>query len=85
MGAFNRLVRFGAGGALGAAIGGVIAYLYAPQSGDELTGKVRTRLDDARVAGATAKEAKEQEFIARYRAVVNDPDALSGEVGPGLS
>jgi len=77
MSAFARLARFGFGSAVGAAVGGAAAFLFAPQSGDELGGKVRQRLADARLAGAEAKAAKEHEMIERFRQVVNDGDALT--------
>jgi len=76
MSAFGRLVKFGVGGAVGAAVGGAAAFVVAPQSGDELTGKLRQRLADARLAGAEAKAAKEQELIGRFRQSVNDTSAL---------
>ena len=79
MSAFARVVRFGLGGVLGAAVGGGAAFLFAPQSGDELGGKVRRRLADARLAGAEAEAAKEQELIARFRQAVNDAGALRAD------
>ncbi len=71
-----RIVKFGLGSAIGAAAGGAAAYIFAPQSGDALTGKLRSRFADARLAGAVAKAAKEHELIARFRAAVHDPMAL---------
>lgn len=76
MSAFARIVKFGLGGAFGAAAGSAAAYLFAPQSGDELTGKIKSRLAAAKLAGAEAKAAKERELIARFRAKVQDPTAL---------
>lgn len=63
---------------LGAVFGGMVAYLFAPQNGSELTGKVRGRLDDVRIAGAQAKLDKQRELISRFRETVNDPGALAG-------
>lgn len=63
---------------LGAVLGGMVAYLFAPQSGSELTGKVRGRLDDVRIAGEQAKLDKQRELINRFRETVNDPSALAG-------
>lgn len=77
MGAIGRVIRFGLGGVVGTAVGGATAYFLAPQSGSELTGKVRSRIAAARLAGAEAKAAKEQELIGRFRATVNDPGALT--------
>ncbi len=79
MGAGKRLVRFGSGGVLGAGIGAAAAMLFAPQSGDEMTGRLLDRLRQARLAGAEAKAAKEDELIRKFRAGVNDPDALQEE------
>ncbi len=71
-----RIVKFGLGSAIGAAAGGAAAYVFAPQSGGELTGKIKSRLADARLAGVEAKAAKERELIARFRTSVHDPTAL---------
>ena len=79
MSAFARIVKFGLGGAIGAAAGGAAAFVFAPQSGDELTGKIKSRLADARLAGAEAKAAKERELIGRFRAKVQDPTALQAD------
>lgn len=76
MSAFGRLVKFGLGGAVGAAVGAAAAFVFAPRSGDELNGKIRQRLADARLAGVEAKAAKEHELIGRFRQVVNDSSAL---------
>jgi len=79
MGAAKRLGRFAGGGLLGGAIGTAVAILYAPQTGDELRGRIADRLRAAKVAGAEAKAAKEDELIRKFRAGVNDPDALVEE------
>jgi gas vesicle protein len=79
MSAFTRLVKFGLGGAVGAAIGGAAAYFFAPQSGNELTGKIQARVAEAKLAGAEAQAQTEQAMINRFRATVNDPAALTAE------
>ena len=79
MGAGKRIVRFGGGAVLGAAIGTAVAILFAPQSGDELKGRLWDRIRAARLAGAEAKATKEDELIRKYRAEVNDPAALQEE------
>ncbi len=79
MGAGTRLVKFGGGGLLGAGVGTAAAILFAPQSGGELTGRFLDRLRQARLAGAEAKVAKEEELIQKFRAGVNDPEALRDE------
>ncbi len=77
MSAIGRLVKFGVGGAVGAAVGGAAAFVFAPRSGEELNGKIRQRLAATRLAGAQAKAAKEHELIGRFRQSVNDPSALN--------
>ena len=79
MGAGKRIVKFGSGGLLGAAVGTAVAILWAPQSGDELKGRLADRLRQARLAGAEAKAAKEDELIRKYRSEVDDPAALRDE------
>lgn len=79
MGAGRRILRFGGGGVLGAAIGTAVAILFAPQSGDELKGRLLDRVRAARLAGAEAKAAKEDELIRKYRADVDDAGALQEE------
>ena len=79
MSALTRLVKFGLGGAVGAAIGGATAYFLAPQSGDDLTGKIQARISEAKLAGAEAKAQTEQALINRFRLTVNDPAALTAQ------
>ena len=79
MGAGKRLVKFGSGGVLGVAVGTAVAILWAPQSGDELKGRVADLVRRARLAGAEAKAAKEDELIRKFRAEVADPEALRDE------
>jgi gas vesicle protein len=79
MGAGKRLLKFGGGGLLGGAVGTAVAVLWAPQSGDELKGRIADLLQRARLAGAEAKAAKEDELITKFRAEVSDPEALRDE------
>lgn len=79
MGAGKRFVKFGGGGILGAAVGTAVAVLWAPQSGDELKGRIVDRVRQARLAGAEAKATNEEAMIKRFRAKVNDPEALEEE------
>ena len=79
MAAGRRLLKFGTGGLLGAAVGTAVAILFAPQSGGELKGRISDRLRQARLAGAEAKAAKEDELIRKFRTEVEDPDALHDE------
>jgi gas vesicle protein len=79
MGAVKRVARFGAGGLIGAVVGGVAGLLFSPGSGDEVRSTVRGRLREARQAGEVAQAAKAQELIGKYRLGVNDPTALHDE------
>jgi gas vesicle protein len=73
------MLKFGAGGLVGATIGALSAALFAPQSGPELQAKVSDRIREAKIARDEAQAAKESELIARFRHEVNDPDALVEE------
>jgi len=77
MSTLTRLVKFGLGGVVGAAIGGAATYFLAPQSGNELTGKIHARVAEAKLAGAEAQAQTEQALINRFRARVHDPAALT--------
>ncbi|MDQ3513590.1 MAG: YtxH domain-containing protein [Chloroflexota bacterium] len=79
MSAAKRLLRFGGGSILGAGVGTAVAILLAPRGGDELKGRVRDRLQQAKLDGAEAKAAKEAQLIEKFRLDVEDPGALSEE------
>lgn len=79
MSAGKRLLRFGGGSILGAGVGTAVAILLAPRSGEELKGRVRDRLQQAKLDGAEAKAAKEAELIEKFRLDVEDPGALTEE------
>ena len=79
MGTGKRLLKFGSGGLLGAAVGTAVAILWAPQSGDELKGRLADLRRRTRLAGAEAKAAKEDELIRKFRGEVDDPEALRDE------
>lgn len=79
MGALKRLVRFTSGGIIGGAVGTVTATLLAPRSGQDLQRQLRHRVQQAKVAGVTAKAQKEEELIHRFRGSVSDPTALEEE------
>lgn len=79
MGAAKRLLTFGGGGLLGAAIGAAVATLWAPQSGTELQSRAEALTQRAKAAAADAEAATERHLIAKFRASVNDPDALRDE------
>lgn len=76
MGAIRRIAMFGGGGLLGLAAGVAAAYLAAPRSGDELKRQVKTRLQEAKLAGIEADRTKQEELIQRFRSGVGDPGAL---------
>jgi hypothetical protein len=79
MGAGKRLLKFGGGSLLGAAVGTAVAVLWAPQSGEELKGRLTDRIRQARLMGAQAKAEKEDELIRKFRSEVDDPEALRDE------
>lgn len=79
MGAAKRMAKVLEGGVIGAAAGAVAGLLLAPQSGRQLRASLEERLRRARLAGITAQAAKEEELIHKFRAEVNDPDALRSE------
>jgi hypothetical protein len=70
------MAAFVAGGVVGAVVGGAVAMLTAPQSGDELVGEVERRIDRAKIAGLEAQARTEEELIRRFRAETSDPTAL---------
>lgn len=79
MSAGKRLLTFVSGGVLGAAVGTASAVLWAPRSGTEMRGRLIDRIRQARLAGAEAKAAKEDELIQKFRQDVDDPAALRDE------
>lgn len=72
----GRAFKFALGGVTGAAVGATAALLLAPESGQDLQRNLRERIRRAKIEGIEAKVAKEHELIRKYRAEVNDPDAL---------
>jgi gas vesicle protein len=79
MGAGSKFVALGKGGAFGAAVGAIAAVLFAPKSGEQLQRDVNDRISEAKIAGETAKAAKQAELIDRYRQGVDSPTALQNE------
>ena len=76
MGFIKRGFKFTLGGLTGAAAGATAALLFPPDRGKGLQQKIRDRNRDAKLEGAQAKEAKENELIQKYRLEVNDAAAL---------
>lgn len=77
MGLAKKLFKFTAGSATGAAIGGAVATLLAPQRGEELQKDVNDLVTEAKSAGANAQTQTKRELAERFRQQVNDPDALT--------
>jgi gas vesicle protein len=79
MGAGSKFVALGKGGVVGAAVGAIAAVLFAPKSGEQLQRDVNERITEAKIAGETAKAAKQAELIDRFRQGVDSPTALENE------
>jgi gas vesicle protein len=77
MGASRRLVRFGSGSLLGAALGSGLAILLAPESGEDLRRRLGDRVRQIRLAGVEAQAAKTDELVRKFRETINDPEALA--------
>ena len=75
--AAGQFIKFASGGLFGAGIGTALAILFAPQSGDFLRTRVNDRLKLARLAGIEAQAETEAGIIARYRAKMGNPTALT--------
>ena len=76
MGFVGRAFKFALGGVAGAAVGATVALLLAPESGQDLQRNLRDRIRRAKIEGIEAQVARESELIRKYRAGVNDPEAL---------
>lgn len=72
--------------AAGAVAGALVAGLLAPQSGTELQGEIRERIEAAKQARVDAEAATAAELRERFRRVVNDPNALreQGQDSPAI-
>ena len=77
MEAIKRVFKFGMGGALGAAIGAGVAALTAPKRGEEFRKESLAFVDQVKAEGETAKRAKEQEMMNRFRSQVHDSAAFT--------
>lgn len=80
MEAMRRILRFGLGGAFGAAIGAGIGSLFAPQTGEDLRAASRSLIDRVKSEGEQAQRTTEAEMAGRFRAQVADEKALTGDV-----
>ena len=79
MGFARRTLRFGGGLVLGAAVSTAVSVLLAPQSGPELQGAVKDRVDEAQRAGEEAELLEQERLKREFRRAVNDPEALTGK------
>ena len=95
MSAGRNVVKLITGVALGAGVGALLSrfseraqepseHTAAPgqslgETAQDWKARLRSRWESANLAGDVAKEAKEAELRARFRANVNDPDALLHE------
>ena len=75
----RRTLRFGSGLVLGAAVSTAVSVLLAPQSGPELQGAVKDRVDEAQRAGEEAELLEQERLKREFRRAVNDPEALTGK------
>lgn len=82
MDAVKRILKFGLGGAFGAAMGAGIASLFAPQKGQDLQKTSRAFVEEARTEGASAQAATETALTERFRQQVKDQNALTGAQKP---
>ena len=77
-----RLVKFGGGALFGAAIGAIVASLFAPQSGATLQTQTRDLIDEAKRQGDLAQVEETRMLERRFREKVNDPNALTARETP---
>ena len=77
-----RLVKFGGGALVGAAIGAIVASLFAPQSGAALQTQTRELIDEAKRQGDLAQVEETRMLERRFREKVNDPNALTPRETP---
>lgn len=80
MEAVKRIFKFGAGGALGAAIGASVAGFLAPQRGDSFQANTRSFVTEVKTEGERAKAATEAALAEKFRQQVDDDKALTGKV-----
>jgi hypothetical protein len=76
MSLIGRAFKFTLGTAVGVGVGAAVGLLVAPESGQDLQRNLRDRVKRAKIDGLDAKLAKQSELIRRFRAEVNDPEAL---------
>ncbi len=65
----GKVLVFMSGVIAGAILGGVVAILMTPQSGENLRGQARQRYQDALEAGKKAADERKQQLINEYEAM----------------
>jgi gas vesicle protein len=80
MALIKKLARFGLGIATGGAIGAAVGTLTAPDEGQNLRDRLRSRFEKAKQAGEEAKVRKQAQLITKYRMDVGSFDALEAVV-----
>jgi len=83
MSAFDGLIKFVVGGAVGTAIGLAAGSLLAPQRGSEFQSDVQQRLADTKAAGDEAERQAVADLQERYRRRTGDAKAFTGAYGKG--
>lgn len=78
----NGFVKFVIGGAVGTAVGLVVASLAAPKKGTDFQDDVRQRLADSKAAGAEAERQAISSLENRFRSQVGDSQAFTGKPNP---
>lgn len=75
----NSLIKFAAGSALGATLGATIGLLMAPKSGEQMQADTAAFVDNVKTEGERARQEAEAQMAERFRAKVNDPNALTNK------
>ena len=77
MDGIKRLIAFGIGGAIGTAVGAVVASLTAPQSGKELQASTQSFVDEVKAAGDAAQAETEAQLLKRYHDITGTRSPLT--------
>jgi gas vesicle protein len=65
----GKILVFMGGAIVGTIIGGAVALLMTPQSGESLRGQARQRYQDALEAGRKAAEERKHQLVDEYEAM----------------
>jgi gas vesicle protein len=65
----GKVLMFMGGVIAGAIIGGAVALLLTPQSGESMRGQARQRYQDALEAGRQAADERKQQLVSEYEAM----------------